>query len=124
MSYDNWKTIDTEMERAGRTGDALDQLISDVSDVWESRGLELSIDTPDLCKPKWSDQVYDYLIDDKDAEYIASLMMEAWIEDQEGDHGPWEMDEKKYRQMSGLERWAWRIRMSAIKISDEKRGDS
>ena len=124
MSYDNWKSYDPAMERAGRTGDALDILVSDVSDVWESWGLELSIDTPDLCKPKWSDQVYDYLIDDKDAEYIASLMMEAWIEDQEGDHGPWEMDEKKYRQMSGLERWAWRIRMSAIKISDEKRGDS
>ena len=121
MNYDAWKSYDPAMEQAGRTGDALDQLISDVSDIWESWGLELSVDTPDLCESEWSDQVYDYLIDDKDAEYIASLMMEAWIEDQEGDHGPWEMDEKKYRQMSGLERWAWRIRMLTIKLNEFNR---
>ena len=121
MNYDAWKTIDKEMERAGRTGDALDQLISDVSDIWESWGLELSVDTPDLCESEWSDRAYDYLIDDKDAEYIASLMLETWIEKQEGDHGPWEMDGERYREMSGLERWAWRIRMLTIKLSDFNR---
>lgn len=117
-TYDSWKACDPEMEREGRVGDALDRLISNLGDIFEGWGLEPVTDTPDLSKQDWIDRAYDHMIFDLADVEIATVMMEAWIESQEGDHGPWVMDLKAYRDLGPEGRSAWRLNMLIVRIND------
>jgi hypothetical protein len=121
MTYDTWKACDPTMEREGRVGDALDRLISALGDIWTAWGLEPIIDTPDLSKQEWIDQVYDHMLDDRSDEWIAEMVMEAWIEEKEGDHGPWVMDVKTYRDLEPSGRSAWRIAMLKVKFTEGRK---
>jgi len=112
MNYDNWKATDPVLERAGAIEEAVDNQVEAIGDIWQSWGLTLVIDTPDLGDDEWRDQVHDMFLDGLDGprspEWIAEVLMETYIEQVE-EPGPYTMTVKHYREIRGARRSAWRV---------------
>lgn len=110
MNYDNWKSTDPIMERAGACEEYLDNQIEAIDLIWRSWGLTPMVDTPDLGADEWRDQVHDYSIDgDRPTLLVAEILLETHLEQIE-DPGPYVMTVRAYREMGPVLRKQWRVR--------------
>ena len=123
MRYDQWKTTDPAMERAGRLEDALDRLVSDIEREWTDMGL-FPGEVPEI---EMADFDADALADEEteggngNARMRAEIELETWFESLEG-NGPYEMTVTKWVEMDRLSRKSWLRKQRAFARFNGGRG--